>query len=148
MATVKSTQVTALDTSLTKLRASELYGRVRVAYFDYTTPASSAPGIGDILQAVKLPKGVRILAISLAWEALSSAGGTAGATIGTTDDPNRFITAKDMDAAGVLHMLPVIDQLPDSVLTVAEPTYLILTVTGEAWAVSKKIQGYVLFVQD
>jgi hypothetical protein len=152
MATVYSTQVTALDVTspAAVLKPSELAGRVRIAYFDYTTPSSGAPAVGDVLRAVKLPKHARVIDFMLVWEALSSGGGTAGADVGLSASGQgaRYLAALNMDSAGTQRGTPTIDKLPDGTLLADNPTYFTLTVTGEAWATSKKIQGWVSYVKD
>jgi hypothetical protein len=93
----------------------------------------------------------RILGIYLTWEAMSSAGGTAGADFGDSDDPDRFITALDLDAAGGGSQRLRLDNGGTM-----EPTYgvgyfyeeetdILMTVTGETLAASKAVRGYILY---
>lgn len=154
MANFYSTQITNLRAKpVTFLKPSELVGRLRVAYWSYTTPASGAPGIADFIALTKLPKDGREIAISAVWEAMSSGAGTAGADFGVaTDDAGAsfaadYATALNMDAAGFKHFDAVIDKLPRATPLTAE-RWVHAKVTGEALAVSKKLQGHVLYVVD
>lgn len=155
MATVKSDVVTNLDTtnpSTNVLQASLLHGDVRSAYFSYDTGAAG-PAVADVIQLVQVPAGARVLAIWVVYEAMSSAGGTAGADFGDSGDADRFVTALDMDAAstGKFLLLRQEDAASDAKTLGIGYKYSAVTrieakVTGEAWAVNKRIDGFVLYV--
>lgn len=156
MAFFNSDQLTNLEqtTPVVKLKPAELMGRVRVAYFTYTTPATGAPAIGDIVNMTKLPANSRALYLGLVWGALSTGVAIAGADWGVADDAAGtnisadFQTALNMDAAGSLNITPlVLDKIPNSTLY-ANIKYVVARVTGEAWATSTKVQGFVMYVLD
>jgi hypothetical protein len=149
-----SDQITNLDqtTPRKNVQPNELGGRLRVAHFAYKTPAAGAPAVGEIVQLTRLPKGARVLAIFVQNEALSSAAGTAGADVGDAGDADRFVAAYDMDAAHSVFLTLRTDTVTPPVLgygyeTTAELT-LTMTVTGEAFAVSKYIRGHVEYCVD
>ncbi len=155
MATVQSYQIQDLDTIPQKnLMPSELAGRVRTAYFSFDTGASG-PAVNDVIELVKVPKGARILSIYLNWEAMSSGAGTAGADIGDSGDPDRFVTALNMDAAGS----GFVSLRLDGTNGLREPAFgfgyqypaesrITATVTGEAWAANASLRGFVSYVVD
>jgi hypothetical protein len=153
MATFYSTQITNFR-AVPKVmgKPSELAGRVRTAYFDYVTPASSAPAVGEYVILTKVPANARVLDGVVAFEAMSSGGGTAGADFGpAADDAGTsfaadYGTAINMDAAGSSRLTPAVDKLPSLVYTAEK--YICAKVTGEAWAVSKKVQGCFTYVVD
>lgn len=147
MATFYSDQITndnAVPTVPNKPYAQ--IGRVRRAYWTYTTPAASPPGVADFVELVKVPEGAVIQRIVTVNEALSSAGGTAGADIGYSGADTRYGTAVDLDAAGTDTSADTIAKNFGDVLT-AEKT-IRAKVTGEAWAISSKFYGYVEYLKD
>lgn len=110
-------------------------------WFDYTTPASGMPAVGDTIELVTLPSGARIVG-GVAWaEAMSTGAGTAGFDIGYAGAANRYGAAKNVDAAAKVTFADSIAENVGDVLT-AEQT-IIATVTGEQWAASKKFYGYI-----
>ena len=154
MAVFKSDQITNIDSvPVKKLKPSDLAGRVRTAYFSYTTPAAGAPAVADLVILTKVPADARILDMLLVWEALSSGAGAAGADLGlATDNAGTgfvadFAAALSLDAAGVKRLDPVIDKLPTAAPASTE-RFVVAKVTGEAWAASKKVQGWVEYVVD
>ena len=154
MANFYSDQITNFRASpKTFLKPSELAGRVRVAYFSYTTPSASAPAVADFVAMTKVPANSRVLSGQVVWEALSSAAGTAGADWGqATDDAGTsfaadFVSALNMDAAGAQVFTAVIDKIPLATPYTSE-RYLLAKVTGEAWATTKKVQGFFTYVID
>lgn len=110
----------------------------------YTTPASGAPAVGDYVELVKLPKGARVLGGKVICEALSSGAGTAGADIGYSGADTRYAAALNLDAAAQADFGNTIALNYGDVL--ADEKVLRAKVTGEAWAVSKKVYGYVEYM--
>lgn len=113
--------------------------------FTYTVPTGNQ-AVGDILRTVPLRPGAMVVDYWFGWEALTTAGGTAGADVGITGDGQRYLTALNMDAAGEKRAAFVKDKMPDRTpvpMGAADATAFILTVTGEAWAAGKTIQGWV-----
>jgi hypothetical protein len=154
MADFYSEQITKSDqtTPAVFLDPTDLGGRERVARFDFKTPASSAPAVGENIYLARLPAGARVLAIYANWEAMSSAAGTAGADFGDAGDDDRFITALNMDAAGSGFQALRLDATATPALgygyKYAAATLVKAKVTGEAWAVSKYLRGHVVYVVD
>ena len=101
MANVDSTQYansTAVPISLAK--PNELGGRVRIAYFSYTTPSAGLTN-GDVIRATTLPKGARIIEGRLAWEAL---GASTTLSVGYTGSATRYLGATSSATAGGTHI--------------------------------------------
>jgi len=97
MANVDSVQYansTAVPISLAK--PNELGGRIRVAYFSYTTPAAGLTN-GDVIRAFTLPKGARIISGRLAWEAL---GASTTLSVGYSGSATRYLGATSSASAG------------------------------------------------
>lgn len=155
MANFYSDQMTNIRTGSPAnwLKPADLKGRIRAAYFSYTTPGAGAPAVADFIALVPVPAGARVLRVSAVWEAMSSGAGTAGADFGPADDDsglnfvNDYVAALNMDAAGNQHFVCVLDKLPNAT-PYAVAKVVCAKVTGEAWAVSKKLQGIVEYVQD
>ena len=146
MATKDSVQVAKLSPATpTKNAERDWGGTSRKFSFTYVAAVGNET-VGNILRAVKLPPGCLVVDYWLQWEALSSAGGTAGADVGLTGDGQRYLTAQDMDAAGAIRATAVIDKMPDRTPIADDATFFILTVTGEAWLAAKKVQGWVEIV--
>lgn len=147
MSTFKSDQRTN-ETAVppVSIKPYEREGRVRVASWTYTTPASSAPGTSDTVELVRLPAGAKILGGKTACEALSSAGGTAGVSIGYTGATTRYASSMDLDAAGEDVFANTIALNYGDVLTAEK--VIIATPTGETWAVDSKFYGHILYAID
>lgn len=142
MATVYSDQVTKYDQSSPskKIQKNEHSGGTKI-WFSYTTPAGAGPAVADVIQLCKIPDNARVIG-GVAWaEAMSTGAGTAGFDIGITGATQRYGAAKNVDAAA---RVTFADSIAENVGDVISgETYLLATVTGEAWAVSKKFYGYV-----
>ena len=154
MASFYSDQVTNMRaTPRVLVRPTDLQGRVRVAYWTYTTPAASAPAIADFVTTTLLPANARELNMMAQWEAMSSGAGTAGADHGpATDDQgtgfaNDYVAALNMDAAGFKVFDAVLDKLPRATVSTSLK-YVAAKVTGEALATTKKYQGFISYVID
>ena len=63
---------------------------------EYTVPASGAPGIGDKVEMIPVPKGARILSVVTSGPAGTA---TMTATVGDDDDPDRFTKTITASAA-------------------------------------------------
>ncbi len=155
MANFYSDQVANFENSSPRVmvKPHELRGRVRIARWSYTTPAASAPAVGDYIALTKLPAQAVVINVRAVWEAMSSGAGTAGADYGVADDKNGtnfaadFTSALNMDAAGFKSFDSVIDKLP-SVTPYTAERWVCAKVTGEAFATTKKFQGFVEYVVD
>jgi hypothetical protein len=139
----KSTQVTAIDSvDYDLLRPDEAHGRVRMAFWEFTTLAAGGAD-GDSFAACEIPKGARILGGKCCNEALG-AGVVAG--IGITGSAAKYGTGIDMAAAGEDLFANTI-ALNYGVRTTAKERILVV-LTGAAPAASKKIYGHILYVVD
>ena len=144
MATVYSTQ-RANENAGTKNAPYDKGGRVRIAVFEYTTP-SGGVAVNDVIELVKLPKDARIIGGRAAWEAMSSGAGTATVTIGVSGAASKYLGSTSVDAAGETDFA---NTLATNMLDkLSADTVLIATAGGEAWAGTKKFNGYVLYVLD
>ena len=140
MASFYSTQMALIlgNTVPDKIKMQER-GVMRVARWTYTTPASGAPGTSDTLYVCRLPLGAILLGGKTAAEAMSSAGGTAGYDIGYAGATNRYGNDIDIDAAGEDFFGNTIALNYMDELTAEQD--IIVTPTGETWAVSSKFYG-------
>jgi hypothetical protein len=139
----KSTQVTAIDSvDYDQLRPDEAHGRVRMAFWEFTTLAAGGAD-GDSFAACEIPKGARILGGKTACEAL---GAGVVAAIGITGSATKYGTGIDMAAAGEDLFANTI-ALNYGVRTTAKERILIV-LTGAAPAASKKVWGHILYVID
>ncbi|MEO5375944.1 MAG: hypothetical protein H7840_17085 [Alphaproteobacteria bacterium] len=146
MTAYKSDQETKRTATPQKmLGTNEHGGRVRVSYFNYTVPTATL-AVNDTLNLVTLPKGARILRGHVAWEAMSTAGGTAQIQIGDGTTANKYLDTTSVDAAGSSAFADTIALSYGEELS-AETT-LVAKAVGEAWAATKKIAGHVLWVVD
>jgi hypothetical protein len=146
MAAYKSTQETKRTASPPKmLAAHELKGRVRVAWFDYTVPTGGV-AVDDTVDLTTLPIGARILGGEMAFEAMSSAAGTAQIQVGDGTTADKYLGTTSVDAAGTSPFANTIALNFGEVLE-AETT-LKATAKGEAWAAAKKLAGWVKYALD
>ena len=152
--TFYSEQIAKLDNTVPriKLPAKEGYGRLRHIYFSYKTPAASMPTVADVVQLCRIPIGARLAGLFVANEALSTGAGAAGADFGDSGDADRIVAALSLDAAGGAYVIPRIDTNLVPVLGVGyeytAETVLTATVTGEQWAASKYVRGFVVVSVD
>lgn len=143
MATRKSEQITMIDSpDHLQLKPNEAHGRLRPAFFKFTTPASGGAD-GDIYELCEIPAGARILGIKTACEAL---GASVVAKIGIVGADTKYGSAKDLAAIGEDNFAVLISENYGVELTAKER--LIMTLTGAAPAATKIVQGHVLYVLD
>lgn len=146
MAEHKSDQITNLDSAPPVLpKANESHGRVRIAYWSFTTPAGGV-AINDTVRLVHLPKGARILGGHFVSEDMSSGGAAATVTIGTAGDAARYLEATSVDAV-------TSGDFADTVARnfgdeVSGEIDILATATVEAWAAAKSFQGRVFYAVD
>lgn len=146
MAEHKSDQIAGQDaTPATLPKANELHGRVRVAYWSFTTPAGGV-AINDTVRLARLPQGARVLGGHFTAEAMTSGGGAATVSIGINGAADRYLEATSVDAA-------VAAAFGDSIARNfgderAAETDIVATATVEAWAAAKRFDGYVFYAVD
>jgi hypothetical protein len=145
MATVNSDQVAGIggvSATPRKVYERDWLGTSRKQSFTYTVPAGNQ-AIGDILRAVKVPKGSFIVDFWFGFEAMTTGAGAASADVGLTADGQRYLTGLSIDAAGEKRAAFVLDKMPDRAVIADDDTFFIFTVATEAWAATKKIQGWI-----
>jgi hypothetical protein len=118
-------------------------GKKRTLYFDYTVPVGNL-AVGQTIALRDIPAGVRLLGGKTANTALSSAGGTAGISIGDGTTAAKYGSAIDMDAAGT-------DEFGNTIALyygeyVSTAFTLTATVTGEALVAAGEIRGEISFL--
>lgn len=146
MASHNSDQIAKLSaTPRSLVKANEAHGRVRIAWWSFTTPAGGV-AVSDTVSLVNIPQGARVVGGRIAWEALSSGGGTATVSLGVAGSAAKYLGATDADAAGGAEFGHTVALNHGDALT--EDTILVATAGGEAWAASKVVKGYVLYVVD
>jgi hypothetical protein len=137
-----STQMATINSaSFDQLKPNEAHGRLRTAFFYFTTLATGGAD-GDSYNLNKIPKGARVLRIETVNEAL---GSSVVAKIGITSSLSKYGSAVDMAAAGADLFCQTV--ATHGLVTTAEET-LIMTLTGAAPAASKIVQGHVTYVVD
>ena len=95
MASLKGTNITAMDASpSTKVKSSEVHGRMRVAKDSYTAAGAS---IGDTITVARLPKGAVVYGVTV-WHAALGTGVLLAA--GDSGDIDRYVTAVASATAG------------------------------------------------
>ena len=141
---VQETNRTATPRVLAK--PSEEYGKQRVSYFEFTTPAASDPTTGDTINLTFVPSGARILGIHLAFEA---AGAGITLDVGTTvaAQSQRYAATIDVSSAGASNVAgdTIANNFGDSLTA---DTIIMGTVGGGTWAATKKLFGFVTWVLD
>lgn len=142
----KSDQITGQDaTPATLPKASELHGRVRVAYWSFTTPVGGV-AIDDTITLVRLPRGARVLGGRFTAEAMSTGGGAATLGIGVAGAATRYLEATSVDAAAAGDFADTVARNFGDERT-AE-TDVIATATVEAWAAAKRFDGWIAYAVD
>lgn len=129
------------DPSFLQLKPNEAFGRVRIAFFDFTTLAAGGAD-GDSYNLNKIPKGARVIQIKTVNAAL---GAGVLAKIGITGTLSKYGSAIDMAAAGEDFFCVTLATY--GLETTAEET-LIMTLTGAAPTASAQVKGHVLYILD
>lgn len=139
----KSTQVTAIDSAdYDQLRPDEAHGRVRIAFFEFTTLAAGGAD-GDSFAACEIPKGARVIGGKMACEAM---GAGVVADVGITGTLEKYASNLDVAAAGEDVFAHTIALNYGQRTTAKER--IIVTFTGAAPAASKKCWGHMEYVVD
>lgn len=134
---------------------SEVDAEVSTSYFERntTTPTGSTDfdGVstavnivnGDVIYAVRLKKGMRILGGRLFTEAL---GASVTIKVGTVESDALFLAAYDVSAASATDFASTYAKGAGQVLTA--DTWLILTVAGASPTLGKVISGYITYAKN
>ena len=142
MALFKSDQITKVDAVPRDLLPSQdAYGRVRRSYFNFVVPAGNI-AVND---TVELARGSspasRLYGGRIAFEAMSTAGGTAQVQIGDGTTAAKYLGTTSVDAAGEA------DFGNSVALNIGEKVTskfrLTATALGEAWAAGQRLTGYI-----
>lgn len=161
MANFFSNQITGFNTTPpTKLKVNSFGGRMRYAFGDFTNPAASGAGIGDIIYFLRMPRGSRVVA---PLSRINISAGTASCTVTSGDNvlPARYLPATSITAAAQFAWyssetsgrIPyeITDDSRDGATGLPSATNdsdLRLTVAGAVVAASQVIGMHVTFVQD
>lgn len=139
----KSGQLTNADAVPKVMNNPNTSGRVYCEFFSYTIPAGNL-AVGKTLELVRLRKGMRILEGHFSNTALSTAGGTAGVTIGDGTTADKFKAETSVDGAGSFKFATT--PAENNGLELTQDTSIVATVATEAWAAAGTISGYVLYL--
>ena len=143
MATIKSTQITNNEASPVTQNPPNVAGKLYRVFFDAISLASG--NIGDVIEAVKLPKGARVLGGYVSWEAMS--GGTQTLAIGIAGDTGKWYAATAMGTSeGDLEFGKKIS-LDGGVELTAAATVLLTNGTA-AWSASKTFKGWIDYLHN
>lgn len=123
--------------------ATSWHGRLRVAYFSKTLPASGL-AIADSIRLCKIPKGARILGGTFRWD--TAQGITATTAIGITGTTGKYFVAAVTNSTAVFQMADLNTTNYGEALA-AEADIQALNAAA-AWTVSSKISGNFLYVTD
>lgn len=122
-----------------KIPAGEQFGRVHIAYDEYTTAA--AIETADSIALMKIPSGARIIEAKMVHEDL---GGSGVLELGITGDVDYLLAAVAVNAVGVARSATeagIMEKL-------TEEKQLYVTCTNNTATASKKIQVVVSYVID
>lgn len=146
MADYKSDQITQLDSVPRQHpKSNEIGGRIRAAFFSFTVPTGDVATTKTIA-LTRIPKGARILKGHVAFEAMSTGAGDASIQIGVSGTAAKYLGTTSVDTAGSASFAHTIALNQGEELS-AE-TEILATVVTEAWAATKKLQGFVEYVVD
>ncbi len=143
---VKSVQVTNQDAvPVSPIKPNELEGRVRIAYFNYSSPAASPPEAASTIQLCKLPIGARLIRGHFAHDGIGGASGTVD--IGYLGDVDRY--ADGVTVAATASAFDFIDIFAENVGdALTEARTLLLTTAVATMTASKNLRGWVMYVVD
>ncbi len=146
MTTFYSDQVTnQIAVPVAPIKTNELEGRVRIAYFSYSSPATGMPVATELIHLCKLPIGARVLRGHVAHDGIGGASGTVD--IGYSGAQTRY--GDDIalaNTAGAFDFADTYAQNVGDALTAAQ-TILMLVNTATMTA-SKNLRGWILYVVD
>lgn len=136
----------------TRVKANKRGGRLRIFEATYTAPASSPPGIGDVIVWGDLPVGARVLEH---LSELAYSAGTASSTINVGDaaSATRYLAATSVAAAGVTAIGSPANgaasfETSDASSAATNNTRVQSVVAGAAIAASQVITLRLVYAQD
>ena len=141
MAEVKSTQFTNFDNG-DAVNVRDWSGRVRVAYWSYTTPAGGLT-VNDTIKLTRLPAKAKVLKGRVNFGAM---GTNATADIGISGDANKYASAINVASLGQADFANT--EALNAGKDTAAAEDVIATVTGANWAASREFNGYILYTID
>lgn len=156
MATLYSTQATiinnmALGASPAPIDVTDLGGRVRSAFFSYTTVGTEA--VSDVIRLTKLPKGARVIGFNACAEDIGAA--TCVLAIGDADDVDRLVTGLVVSAALAPNAASTILRTPTTEIVdigfgykYTAETWINATVTTAAIDAVGQLWGVIQYVVD
>ena len=127
-----------------KIPAGEQYGRIHIAYDEYTTAATGGASTietADTIAVMKLPAGARIIDATMVHEDF---GGSGVLELGITGDVDYLLAAVAVNAAGAAQM----DGEAGNLVKLSAETQCYVTCTNNTATVSKKFQVTVSYVID
>lgn len=143
----------AASANPTMLESSEVGGKLRISKFSFVVPVGNA-ALGTTLAMGLISRGGQVHAIYAVWETMSTAGGTAGISIGDVLDADRLVVAYALEGAGqawltmredVASVEPTTPPVIGTGYEYTADTIILGTVTGEAWAAGKYLRGFIVW---
>jgi hypothetical protein len=122
-----------------KIPAGEQYGRIHVAYDEFD--CSAAIATDDTIYLMKLPAGSRVIDAKITFTALSNSGVLL---VGTAADPNAYLDAVAVNAAGANQM----DAEAGALVKNSAETQVLMTATTATSATSGTIRLAIFYVVD
>jgi len=142
----------------TPIAPNQMGGRVRMAYFTYTTPATTGVTDGQNIGMCVIPKGARVLGGKIIGEAMAGSAavdiGLAGndgsgyidAAGSVEDDDDLFLAAGDVSSAFALTFADTIAR--NYGYETEKEVILVATAETDDWAAEKDVYGHVEYVVD
>lgn len=155
---LKSVEVTKqTGTDYQPLKPNELHGRVRIARFSYTTPASVGVTDGQNIALCRLPKGARVIGAFMEFEAMGTGAdldlglmavdGTGVIDEDATSDSETFFAdGLDVAAAGNLHTDEIL--ATNYGYELQKECYVVATADTANWDAEKDLVGHIEYVVD
>ena len=116
-------QIPSITYPVTNVNVAEQGGRLRVIYDNYEaeggspTDANNTGATGTVIRMAKMPKGCRVWQVVVVADDIGTAGTLA---VGDSTDPDRFIIATVLGAAGKVAAMWPKSEPSDAVLTMTE----------------------------
>jgi len=144
--TYKSDQLTNVDSVPMVKRQANEKGKLHAVFFSYTTHATLGLAIGETVELCRLPVDARPVFANIGFEAMSTAGGTAGIVIGDGTTENAYLEETSVDAAGNTTFFNRPSRAGGVAL--AGDRSIVATAKTEAWAAGKKLLGSIHYIKE